>query len=216
MSDLEKLAEQIHDIYQTEAKRQGDVRHKDSYAELSENVKEFDRVLARFTIDREAALIERVEDLERELAATGEWCMRHKPSQAKVYTGCWGCSREEEMQKVGKFIECECENGRVEDDGIERECPICDGDRHITLETVSEYAKQIRQFSKENQELRFAYKKSRTYSCQLTAKLQFARELAAQCENVFASHHTPTMDMHLAKHLERIQDRAREFLEKLK
>lgn len=44
---VEELAAQFHDIYQQEAKRQGDVRHKDAYTELPENVKEFDRVLAR-------------------------------------------------------------------------------------------------------------------------------------------------------------------------
>lgn len=46
--DIETLSAKIHDIYQAEAKRQGDVRHKDAYADLTENVKEFDRVLARF------------------------------------------------------------------------------------------------------------------------------------------------------------------------
>lgn len=52
---VEKLAAEIHDIYQQEAKRQGDVRHKDAYADLPENVKEFDRVLARFIAAREQA-----------------------------------------------------------------------------------------------------------------------------------------------------------------
>jgi hypothetical protein len=45
---LEALARQLHEIYQAEARRQGDVRHQDSYDELPDNVKEFDRVLARF------------------------------------------------------------------------------------------------------------------------------------------------------------------------
>lgn len=31
-----------------EAKRQGDVRHKDAYADLSEPVKDFDRALVRW------------------------------------------------------------------------------------------------------------------------------------------------------------------------
>ncbi len=52
---VEKLSAEFHQIYQDEAKRQGDVRHKDSYAELSENIKEFDRVLARHVL----ALLER-------------------------------------------------------------------------------------------------------------------------------------------------------------
>jgi hypothetical protein len=46
----ESLARKLHQIYQDEAKRQGDVRHHDSYDQLAENVKEFDRVLARFIL----------------------------------------------------------------------------------------------------------------------------------------------------------------------
>jgi hypothetical protein len=48
--EVEKVASRFHDIYQQEAKRQGDVRHKDRYEDLSENIKEFDRVLARHAI----------------------------------------------------------------------------------------------------------------------------------------------------------------------
>lgn len=51
--DLEKLSAELHDIYQKEAHRQevegiGPVRHYDEYEKLSEPVKEFDRVLARY------------------------------------------------------------------------------------------------------------------------------------------------------------------------
>ena len=46
----ESLARQFHEIYQKESKRQGDVRHQDSYDDLPENIKEFDRVLARFVL----------------------------------------------------------------------------------------------------------------------------------------------------------------------
>jgi len=46
----ESLARDFHDIYQQEARRQGDVRHKDNYDNLSENIKDFDRVLARHTL----------------------------------------------------------------------------------------------------------------------------------------------------------------------
>lgn len=48
MSDpaVEKLSAELHEIYQTEAKRQGDVRHSDNYEQLSENTKNYDRVLA--------------------------------------------------------------------------------------------------------------------------------------------------------------------------
>ena len=48
--DEEGLAAEFHDIYQQEARRQGDVRHADEYADLPENVKEFDRVLARYVL----------------------------------------------------------------------------------------------------------------------------------------------------------------------
>lgn len=44
--DLEELSSRLHDIYQKEAKRQGRSFHPDPYSELSEEVKEFDRVLA--------------------------------------------------------------------------------------------------------------------------------------------------------------------------
>lgn len=51
MSEIDKtiegLASHFHDIYQREAKRQGNKRHEDKYENLSENIKEFDRVLAR-------------------------------------------------------------------------------------------------------------------------------------------------------------------------
>lgn len=47
---VEKLAAEFHDIYQQEAKRQGDVRHHDDYDQLPENIKEFDRVLARYVL----------------------------------------------------------------------------------------------------------------------------------------------------------------------
>lgn len=55
---IEELSSQLHDIYIIEAKRQGDVRHKDKYEDLPENIKEFDRVLARFIISREAKIVE--------------------------------------------------------------------------------------------------------------------------------------------------------------
>lgn len=48
---MESLAAKFHDIYQQEAKRQDDVRHKDAYADLSENIKEFDRALARYVLE---------------------------------------------------------------------------------------------------------------------------------------------------------------------
>ena len=48
---LEALAYVIHRVYQAEAKRQGDVRHSDDYHALPENVKDYDRAIARFILD---------------------------------------------------------------------------------------------------------------------------------------------------------------------
>jgi len=48
--DLEILSSQFHDVYIKEAKRQGDCRHKDKYEDLEENIKEYDRVLARHVL----------------------------------------------------------------------------------------------------------------------------------------------------------------------
>jgi len=47
---VEDLAAKLHTLHQREAKRQGDVRHPDAYAQLAENTKEFHRVLARFIL----------------------------------------------------------------------------------------------------------------------------------------------------------------------
>jgi RecJ-like exonuclease len=43
------------------------------------------------------------------------------------------------------FILCEeCEGkGQIFDDGIYRECPVCDGEPKITFATVKSYAQQI-------------------------------------------------------------------------
>ena len=49
-TDVESLSAKFHEIYMIEARRQGDVRHKDAYADLPENIKEFDRVLARYVL----------------------------------------------------------------------------------------------------------------------------------------------------------------------
>jgi len=50
--DLEELSAQLHQVYQEEAHRRGDVRRSDSYDELSEMTKEWDRVLARWIQER--------------------------------------------------------------------------------------------------------------------------------------------------------------------
>lgn len=43
------------------------------------------------------------------------------------------------------FLLCQrCKaTGYVEDDGVKRECPVCDGDPKITYEAFAEYAQQI-------------------------------------------------------------------------
>jgi hypothetical protein len=48
--DLEALSARLHDIYQVEAHRRGDVRHADRYEDLPEPTKEWDRVLARWIL----------------------------------------------------------------------------------------------------------------------------------------------------------------------
>lgn len=48
---VETLACTIHQVYQEEAKRQGDVRHSDDYHTLPENVKAYDRAIARFILE---------------------------------------------------------------------------------------------------------------------------------------------------------------------
>lgn len=69
--DLETLSAKLHDIYQKEAHRQeeagiGPVRHYDEYEKLSEPVKEFDRVLARFILKE----IERAREKELQIIQT--------------------------------------------------------------------------------------------------------------------------------------------------
>ena len=64
-SAVEELAAQLHDIYQAEAHRQGDVRHADEYASLSDDIKEFDRVMARFILAREQRHAEELDRLRK-------------------------------------------------------------------------------------------------------------------------------------------------------
>jgi hypothetical protein len=58
---VERLSAKLHAIYQDEARRQagtGDdtVRQSDDYAALPERTKEYDRVLARYILQREEGL----------------------------------------------------------------------------------------------------------------------------------------------------------------
>jgi hypothetical protein len=67
---IERLARDFHEVYQAEAKRQGDVRHHDDYDQLSERIKDFDRALARHVIARLDAAEARGRALEEALV----WC----------------------------------------------------------------------------------------------------------------------------------------------
>lgn len=49
-NQVEALAARLHDIYQVEAHRRGDVRHADAYDDLPDDTKEWDRVLARWIL----------------------------------------------------------------------------------------------------------------------------------------------------------------------
>lgn len=49
--DLEVLSARLHDIYQVESHRRGDIRHADRYEQLPEMTKEWDRVLARWILE---------------------------------------------------------------------------------------------------------------------------------------------------------------------
>lgn len=51
--EIEELSSQIHDIYMKEADKQGNARNARRYEDLTENVKEYDRVLAKFILERE-------------------------------------------------------------------------------------------------------------------------------------------------------------------
>ncbi len=50
MIGVDVLSARLHEIYQKEAHRRGDVRHADNYKELPELTKEWDRVLARWIL----------------------------------------------------------------------------------------------------------------------------------------------------------------------
>lgn len=48
--NVEALSARLHEIYQKEAHRRGDVRHADAYEDLPDATKEWDRVLARWIL----------------------------------------------------------------------------------------------------------------------------------------------------------------------
>ena len=48
---VEQMAKWFHAVYQTEARRQKDIRHSDFYDQLPENIKDYDRALARYVLN---------------------------------------------------------------------------------------------------------------------------------------------------------------------
>lgn len=68
---IEELAAELHEVYMKEATRHGDVRHAEDYNDLPENIKEFDRALARFILSRERLLLEKIGKPLREVKNKG-------------------------------------------------------------------------------------------------------------------------------------------------
>jgi hypothetical protein len=91
--ELEKIASAFHTVYQKEAERQGDKRHKDNYVELSENIKEFDRVLVRHVLKAlELAFFELEKEFEDEIIPFDDIWERFKQKLA------WGGLNYEKTQ----------------------------------------------------------------------------------------------------------------------
>lgn len=78
---IEKLSAEIHTLYQAEAKRQGDVRHHDDYEVLPENIKEFDRVIARFILSRDRQAFQ---ELEKEFDGLRKYNLHEKDNVYKA------------------------------------------------------------------------------------------------------------------------------------
>ena len=80
------LAREFHEVYQVEAKRQGDVRHHDDFDDLASNIQEFDYALADYLLPVMLALL-----ADAELAAELEsklWLMQydklHHPDEGAI------------------------------------------------------------------------------------------------------------------------------------
>ncbi len=89
---IEHLAAVFHTVYQYEAERQGDVRHPASYARLPENIKNFDRCLARYALRKisqaEAAGfkrgLERAARFEETTCLEGGKLVQHTKDEANI------------------------------------------------------------------------------------------------------------------------------------
>ena len=117
-SAVEELAAQLHDIYQAEAHRQGDVRHADEYASLSDDIKEFDRVMARFILAREQCHAKELDRLRRlaplcDKCSSGHGTRSGCPycSMKKLYTALsqidYACGEPNEMRVSGFDVHCD-------------------------------------------------------------------------------------------------------------
>ncbi len=77
---IEQLAREFHNVYQLEARLQGDDSPAEDYDSLSDKVKEFDRVLARHVFEKLERPATRLATLVNKL--TAEW--RHQGTVAGV------------------------------------------------------------------------------------------------------------------------------------
>lgn len=63
--EVESLSAKLHNVYMSESLRQRDIRYEQVYDKLPENVKEYDRVLARYIITQLKEAEERGRELNR-------------------------------------------------------------------------------------------------------------------------------------------------------
>lgn len=144
----EALAREFHAVYQAEAKRQGDMRHADEYDDLPENVKEYDRVLARYVLERyvpAAALREAQAENERLLSmlsmAERFWTKvdRRGPDECWPWQGStdgrygefWADGRKTKAHRVA----WELANGRPFPEGLHA-CHTCDNPPCVNPEHI--------------------------------------------------------------------------------
>jgi hypothetical protein len=85
---VERLSANLHAIYQDEARRQAGarddtVRHPDDYAALPEHTKEYDRVLARYILQREEGLRSLLQQAREWMADEG--CTTRADIRARGY-----------------------------------------------------------------------------------------------------------------------------------
>lgn len=96
--ELEELAAEFHEIYVRETIRQGNARWMQPYAELPENIKELDRVLARYVLSKfkrmEKDKGQRTRSFMiklRKVCKCGDFKEQHLDNKGKCVM-CWGQS----------------------------------------------------------------------------------------------------------------------------